>query len=76
MPFLGCASNNRPTRISDPFLMVLFHLYMRVCVAILRHNAESSCMRARVTLQPTTVMHARYFFFFFLLTFFIYHDTK
>ena len=42
--------------ISDPFRMVSFHLSRHVCVAILRHNAEtkSFCWRARATLQLAT----------------------
>ena len=46
--------------ISDPFVMISFQIPRRVCVAILRHNAEteSSCWRERATPQLTTVMHA------------------
>ena len=39
-------------------VLVSYHLSRRVCVAILRHNAESSCWRARATLQLATVMHS------------------
>ena len=45
-------------KTSDLFLMVSFHLSRRVCVAILRHDAESSCWRARATLQQAAVVHA------------------
>ena len=39
-------------------MLVSFHLSRRVCFAILRHRAESSCWRARATLQIASVMHA------------------
>ena len=45
--------------LSDPFLMVSFHLSGCVCAAILRHGTGSSRRMAKAaTLQLATVMHA------------------
>ena len=57
VPFFGLRYQCYTVGLSDPFLMVSLHVSPGVCV-ILRHNAESFCLRARATLQLATGMHA------------------